>query len=89
MESIPNTRTRDYLAQRPTVKANTTGQKKKKKTTNDILLYSYIDTLFNHHQKSFLLQQVGTDTETHSQTLHRDRETLEYTTLNRMSPSTL
>lgn len=42
-------------------------------TPNEILLYSQISTLLSHHQKSFLLQQMGTNTETHSQKLCREK----------------
>jgi hypothetical protein len=35
-------------------------------TPNGILLYSQISAFFSHHQRSFLLQQLGTDTESHS-----------------------
>lgn len=42
--------------------------------TDDILLYSYISVLFNRGQRSFLLEQTCTDTETHSQTLSREKE---------------
>ena len=66
-------------------------EKKKKQRSNkiipnDILLYSYIGALFSHHQRSFLLQQMKTNTETHGQTLGRRWETLEYSALNGMSP---
>ena len=35
-------------------------------TPNDIMPYSYISTLLGHHQRSLLLQQMGTNTETHT-----------------------
>jgi hypothetical protein len=40
---------------------------------NGILLYLYINTLSSYHQRGFLQQQIGTDAETHSQTLYADR----------------
>ncbi|KAL6091676.1 hypothetical protein STEG23_024270 [Scotinomys teguina] len=60
----------------------------------------WISALFSNHQRSFLLQQIETNIETHSQTLcrgerdrdgDRDRETdiLEHTALNGLSPSNL
>ena len=49
-----------------------------------VFCYSHI---FSHHLGGFLPQQIGTDTETNSQTLHRERETLEHTAQNEMSPS--
>ena len=58
-----------------------------KMTPNDILLYSEIRALLSHHQRSFPLQQMRTNTETHRQTLHREWETLEHSALNKMSPS--
>jgi hypothetical protein len=36
---------------------------------NDIVLYSWISALSSHHQRGFVLQQMGTDAGTHSQTL--------------------
>jgi hypothetical protein len=73
------------------VKPNNTSLKKKKcsdKTTpNDILLSSSFSILLCHRQRSFLLQQTGRNRETHSQTLYREREILELSTLNGMSPS--
>ena len=58
-------------------------------TPSDILQYSLISVLFNHHQRSFLLQQTGTNR--HSQSgithTHRETETLEQTARNGMSPS--
>ena len=43
-----------------------------KKPPNDILLYSEISALFRHHLRGFLLQQMGANTETHSQTPCRE-----------------
>lgn len=43
-------------------------------TSNDILLSSEISALLCHHQKCFLLQQMGTKTELNSQTLRREQE---------------
>lgn len=34
-------------------------------TPNDVLLYSCINTLLIHHHRSFLLQQMGINTEIH------------------------
>ena len=45
-------------------------------TPNDILLYSPNNVLFSHHQRSFLLQQMGTNTETDVIQSVRDLETL-------------
>lgn len=45
----------------------------------DILLYSQIIVLLRHHQRSFLLQQMGRTTETHSLTVNRMREKPENT----------
>ena len=56
-------------------------------TPNDILLYSQISVLLSHHQRSFLLQQMGTDTKMDSWTLYGEQETLEHLAINRMSPS--
>ena len=74
---------RPYSSTPPTKSLGTFGKqniywsKRKKKhidkmTPNDILTYSKINSFLNHHQRSFLLQQIGTNTETHSQTLHRE-----------------
>ena len=38
--------------------------------SSDILLDSEISALLSHHQRSFLLQQTGANTEAHSQTLY-------------------
>ena len=51
-----------------------------KANTADNLLYSEISALFGHHQGSFLLQQTGTNADTHRNYI--DRETLKYTALN-------
>ena len=45
-------------------------------TSNDILIYSYISDLLSHHQKSFLLQEMGTDTEVHIMQIVKDPGTL-------------
>jgi hypothetical protein len=42
-------------------------------TPNNILLYSSISDLFTHPQRSFLLKQMGTDLEMHSQALLIER----------------
>lgn len=36
-------------------------------TLNDLLLYSYISALLIQHQRSFFLQQMGTNVDTHHQ----------------------
>ena len=41
---------------------------------NDVLLFSQISALASHHQRGFLLQKMGINTETHSQTLHTERD---------------
>lgn len=57
-----------------------------KKTPNHILLYSFIDPcLAWSSSESFFLQQNGTNTQTHSQTLFQECNTLEYSFLNRKS----
>lgn len=40
----------------------------------DILVYSWISTLFSHHQRSVLLHLVETNTETHTQVITRVRD---------------
>ena len=47
-------------------------------TPNDIMLNSEISALFSHYQRSFLLQQMETNTEAHRQILRRELETLEH-----------
>lgn len=42
--------------------------------TGDILLHLQISALLSHPQRSFLLQQTGTITETHSSTMCRVRD---------------
>ena len=37
------------------------------------MTFCYIRVLFGYHQRSFLLQEIGTNTETHSQTLFMQR----------------
>lgn len=56
-----NRHLRDQTAHRLRVKGNTTD-------LNDILLHSQSSILLSHHQRSFLLQRMGTNAETHSQT---------------------
>lgn len=61
-------------------------------TPKDTLLYSQLSDLFSHHQRSFLLQEMERDTEhreTEPDILWRERETLESTVLNDISPSIL
>lgn len=43
--------------------------------------YAQISALLSHHQRAFLLQEMGTNTETHSQTLCREWEALEHLVL--------
>ena len=45
-----------------------------KATLINHLLYSLISTLFSYHQRSFLLQQLGINTEIKTQTIERERE---------------
>lgn len=49
--------------------------------TYDFLLFSHISALLNHHQKGILLQQMGAETETHSQLICRELGALEYLVL--------
>jgi len=53
---------------------------------NNILLYSYIRDLPSHHVIAFLQQHTGTNTKTHSHTLHR-QGALDHTALNGMNVS--
>lgn len=53
---------------------------------NDIMLDSQIDVFFIHHHRSFLLQQMGPNTETNIQTSCIETATMEYTALSEMSP---
>jgi hypothetical protein len=46
-----------------------------------------MSALLSHHQRNFLLQQMETNTETHSQISCRVRETLEHSVLNGRSSS--
>lgn len=55
--------------------------------TDGVLLYAQMSTLLSHLQRGFLLQQMGTDTESQSQTLCKEQETLEHSAPYRMSPS--
>lgn len=41
-------------------------------TPNEVLLRSQFIAIFNHHQRSYLLQEMGTTTETQSKTLYRE-----------------
>jgi hypothetical protein len=46
-------------------------------TFNNIQIHSLIDqVLLSNHQKSFLLQYIGTNPETHNWTMCRKQETL-------------
>lgn len=57
----------------------------KKITPNGTLLYSHISFLLSHHERHFLLQQMGIQRPT---ARHRvQSQTLEHTTLKEMSPS--
>ena len=52
------------------------------------MIFSYthiISALVSHHQRGFLLQQLGANTETHSQH-YAERGTLEHLVLNCMFP---
>lgn len=55
-------------------------------TPDDILLNSQISVLLIHQQKSFLLQSMARNTETHSRTMCRELETLEFSVINRVLP---
>lgn len=50
------------------VKRNTTGLNSNAVTPGDARLHSQISVLLSHHQRRLLLQQMGTDAETHGQT---------------------
>lgn len=55
-------------------------------TPNDTLLYSYINAVFCHHQRHFLLQQmepIHISTARH----YTERPFLKHTAINEMSPS--
>lgn len=59
-------------------------------TPKDSLLYSKMLALFSRRQRIFLLKQLGTNTDTHNhQNMQKERETLQYSALGRMSPSNL
>ena len=81
----------ESIVQELRVKPNTIDLRKGKKkvvmSLTCILLYSLISALFSYYQRSFLLKQMGTNTETHSQTIHGEWETLGNSTLNGISPS--
>lgn len=51
------------------------------------ILYLQTSALFSHHQRSFLLPQMETNPETHSQTLWREWENLKRSGLNVIFPS--
>lgn len=51
---------------------------------DDTLLYPQIHTPLGPHQKSFLLQQMVTNAETHNWTVCREGETLGHSALNQM-----
>lgn len=42
------------------------------KKYSHLLLQSLVSALFGHHQRPFLMQQMGKDRDTHSQTLCRE-----------------
>ena len=48
-------------------------------------IISWTGVLLKHHQGSFLLKLMGTNTETHIYTMSQDRETLGNSVLNGMS----
>ena len=56
-------------------------------TPNNTLLYSQINVLLNNYQRIFLLQQMETNIESHSQTVCRKPESLEHSVLNSVSSS--
>lgn len=76
----------DHIGQEPTAEPNTTVRLKEssyKMTSKDNLLFSWI----SHHQSSFLLQQMGTHTESQSHPMCTEWEALEHSALNGVSPS--
>ena len=48
---------------------------------------THTSALLSHHQRSFLLPQMATNTETHSQTSCKEWDTLEHSALKWISPS--
>lgn len=54
---------------------------------NEILLNSQICAMFKYQQRSFLLQKMWTNAETHSQIILREWDTLKHTALKGTSPS--
>jgi cell division septation protein DedD len=54
---------------KPKPTATITTNKNNNITCSGFLLYLWLSALFSHHQRGCLLQQLGTDAETHSQTL--------------------
>jgi hypothetical protein len=57
-------------------------------TASDFLLYLKTSVLLGH-QRSFLLQQMGTNAKIHRQTIHRVRNTGTFSPRNGSPPSTL
>lgn len=53
---------------------------------NNVLLKSLISILLSHLQRSFLLQQMGTNTETHTWIMNREWEILKYSAKAPYSP---
>ena len=60
-----------------------------KMAPNNIPLYPYVGVVFRYHQRSFLLQEMGKNPETHNCTVYRKQETVEHSILNGMSPPNL
>lgn len=56
-----------------------------KKVPNDILLHTQLSVLFRHHQRSFISQDIGINTEPRNWTMCWEREILKHLVLNGMS----
>lgn len=54
--------------------------------SNDIVLYSQVRNLLSLHQRRFFMQQMGTNTKIHSQTLCRKGETVKHSAIMGLSP---
>lgn len=61
----------------------------KKMAPNNIPLCPYIGVVFSYHQRSFLLQEMGENPETHNCTVYKKRETTEHSVLSGVSPPNL
>ena len=66
-----------WIAKRPMFGLNSTGKIKVNEMISDaILLYSYMGTLHNCHQKGFIQQLMRADAKSHSQTLGGAQEAM-------------